>query len=197
MNTDYRKLCIDLFGTDNVEELKKIAQKVNNNRNAGRKRKLLDNDIKKIDELLKEGKSINEIAVLFNTTRQMISKYVNQHPEGDYTLGITYMYRNKPCTTIYVDFLNQKIAIKNKTDDMLHRAFGVKTNPDWNDFELFLEERCFQRTRGDIKEILKELNIDSYDTLQITEKTQGRMADDNMWLKFKYYDRGDGLNVPN
>ena len=27
MATDYRKLCIELFGTDNVAELKKIANK--------------------------------------------------------------------------------------------------------------------------------------------------------------------------
>ena len=39
MNTDYRKLCIELFGTDDVAELKKIAEKVSTNRNAGRKKK--------------------------------------------------------------------------------------------------------------------------------------------------------------
>ena len=29
--------------------------------------------------------------------------------------------------------------------------------------------------------------LDSYDPLQIVEKTKGRTADDNLWIKFKYY----------
>ena len=77
--------------------------------------------------------------------------------------------------------------IQNKTKDMLHRAFGVIENPTWNDFEMFLKDRCFSSTRGNAKEILKELQLTSYDPLQIVEKTRGRTAEDNMWLKFNYY----------
>ena len=49
MNTDYRKLCIELFGTDDVAELKKIAEKVSTNRNAGRKKKFTDKEIAEIE----------------------------------------------------------------------------------------------------------------------------------------------------
>ena len=35
--------------------------------------------------------------------------------------------------------------------------------------------------------ILKDLQLADYDTLQIVEKTQGRMAEDDLWLKFAYY----------
>ena len=40
MKTNYRELCIELFGTDNEQELRKIAKlvKQNNPRNAGKLR---------------------------------------------------------------------------------------------------------------------------------------------------------------
>lgn len=54
--------------------------------------------------------------------------------------------------------------------------------PDWKDFEYFLEERCFPRTRDHAEEILKELGLPFYDPLLIVEKTKGYMAGDQQWL---------------
>ncbi len=197
MNTDYKKLCLELFGTDDVEQLKQIAKKVNNNRNAGRKQKFTKEEIEKIEKLLQKGMTMNEVAKKYNTSRQIIDKYVNRPPQRGYTLRMTYMHGQNPCTIIDVDFLNEKVAIKNRTDDILHRAFGVVENPTWKQFEEFLEDRCFPRTRGNIKSILRDLNLDSYDPLQIVEKTKGRTADDNLWLKFKYYPQRRELNASN
>ena len=44
---DYRKLCVELFGTDDEATLRKIAAEYRkkNTRNAGRKRKIADEDI--------------------------------------------------------------------------------------------------------------------------------------------------------
>ena len=106
--------------------------------------------------------------------------------QNNYTMRMVYMFRDQPCTIIDLDFLNLKVSIQNKTDDFLHRAFGVIENPDWNDFEQFLEDRCFPKTRGNLKQILRDLNLDTYDPLQIVEKTQGRMADDDMWIQITY-----------
>jgi len=97
------------------------------------------------------------------------------------------MNKRTPCTEIDVDFLNQKICIQNYTDDILHRAFGILEKPTWEDFEDFLQYRCFSRTRGNEKEILKSLQLQAYDPLQIVEKTRGKITDDNMWLKIRYY----------
>lgn len=46
---DYRKLCVELFGTDDEATLRKIAAEYRkkNTRNAGRKRKIADEDIHK------------------------------------------------------------------------------------------------------------------------------------------------------
>ena len=196
MNIDYRKLCIELFGTDDVDELKTIADKirVKNPRNAGRKKKFTPKDVQKMRELLESGTTVNDIAKRFQTSRQIIGKYLNDNPAEGYTLRMTYMYKQYPCTVIDVDFLNQKIMIQNKTKDMLRRAFGVIEEPTWKDFNDFLKERCFPATRGNAKEILRQLQLTSYDPLQIVEKTRGRMAEDNMWLKFAYYHRGGAIN---
>ncbi len=189
---DYRKLCLKLFGTDDVNRLSEIARvyKTKNDRNAGRKRKLDSGDICQIEQLLADGMTINDVAAMYGTSRQVISKYINRPPEAGYTLRMTYMYRQYPCTVIDVDFLNRNIQIKNRTPDPLHRAFGVLERPSWEDFEAFLQDRCFPSTRGNAKSLLRALGVDTYDPLQIVEKTHGRMADDDMWLKFQYYEQG-------
>ena len=186
---DYRKLCLELFGTDDVDELTKIAQiyREKNSRKAGRKKKFTAEDVQTIRSLLENGMTMQEAAKRFNTSRQIIGKYLNEKPAEGYTLRMTYMYQQHPCTIIDVDFLNQRVMIQNKTKDMLHRAFGVVEHPTWDDFETFLKERCFPATRGNAKEILKQLQLTSYDPLQIVEKTRGRTAEDDMWLKFHYY----------
>ncbi len=190
MNTDYKKVCFELFGTDDVEELKKIANKLNDNRNAGRKQKFTPRDIQDIEKMLACGITINEIAKKYNTSRQIVHKYINRKPKETYTLRLNYMYLQHPCTIIDVDFLNEKIKIQNRTDDILHRAFGVIENPTWEQFNEFLKDRCFPETRGNLKTVLNDLGIDSYDPLQIIEKTKGKTADDNMWIKIKYYKNG-------
>jgi len=189
MATDYRKVCLNLFGTDDITELKKIADIANqkNPRNAGRKKRFTPEEIHKIRKQVEAGVTINDIAKQYGTHRQIISKYINNHPTPGCTMRITYMHKTKPCTIIDVDFLAQQVYITNKTDDLLHRAFGIKEKPTWADFEQFLADRCFPASRGNVKELLKELGTDGYDPLQIVEKTRGRTAEDNLWMNFKYY----------
>lgn len=189
---DYRNLCLELFGTDDVNELTRIAQtyKLKNPRKAGRKKKFTAEDVQTIRTLIENGMTVNDVAERFKTSRQIIGKYLNKKPADGYTLRITYMYHQHPCTVIDVDFLNQRVIVQNKTKDILHRAFGVVEHPTWDDFKLFLKDRCFPSTRGDVKEILKDLQLTSYDPLQIAEKTKGRTAEDDMWMKFHYYPVG-------
>ena len=78
----------------------------------------------------------------------------------------------------------------NKTDEVIHQAFGVKAKPNWEDFEYFLESRCFPRTRDHLKLVLRDLGLDSYDPLAIIEKTEGRMAEDKQWINLMYYHPG-------
>ena len=178
--TDYRKLCIDLFGTDNETELKDIADRLK----GGRKNKLTETDVKNAIEMQKNGKTTAEIAQTFNVSRQTISKYLNKPLNGNYVMRLDFMFRQKVCTEIYVNFADKKIKIVNRTNDIMKRAFGINENPDWNDFEQFLEERCFPKSRAFRKTILKKIGADGYDTLQILEKTDGRTAEDNQYVRF-------------
>ena len=188
---DYEALCRELFGTTDVSELKKIATQVNqkNPRHAGRKKKFTNEDIAAMRELRADGVPMQAIADRYGTSRQIVSKYLNQAPDNGYTMRMTLMYQNKPCTAIDVNFLQNKIRIQNYTKDILHRAFGVKENPTWEDFNVFLQDRFFPKTRGNIKTVLAELGLQDYDPLQIVEKTNGRTAEDDLWLKFQYYGR--------
>jgi len=197
VNTDYQKLCVALFGTDDINELKKIAKEINNknSRNAGRKKKFTQDDVREMKRLIADGVTVNEVARRFHTSRQVVGKYINTKPKEGYTLRMTYMYKQHPCTVIDVDFLNRRVMIENKTRDIFHRAFGVVEEPTWNDFEEFLKERCYSAARGDIKNILAQFRLTDYDPLQIVEKTRGRTVEDDMWLRFNYYPRGGMVRV--
>ena len=185
---DYRKLCVELFGTDDEAALRKIAAEYEkkNARDAGRKRKASDEDIRKMRTMRNAGASMQELARKFRISRQTVERYLNTSIGDGCTMRLTYMFRRQPCTVIDVNFLDRKVVIQNKTDDILHRAFGVIKDPTWNDFENFLRDRCFPQTRGNCKELLQEMGLTDYDPLQIAEKTKGRLADDEMWLRFRY-----------
>lgn len=188
MYVDYRALCIELFGTDDEQQLREIANNLKSNRNAGRKKKLNKTDMTDIRMLLNDGVSVADIARRYNTTRQTIYKQLKE-PYKKSTMQIRYMFKNRICTIINVDFLNETIEIVNLTEDILHRAFGAITQPTWKQFEEFLIERCFPATRGNVKALLKELGITTYDPLQIVEKTAGRTAEDELWMQFQYFPR--------
>lgn len=144
---DYRKLCVELFGTDDEATLRKIAAEYRkkNTRNAGRKRKIADEDIHKMRAMRNAGTSMQELARTFGLSRQTVERYLNTAAGDGCTMRITYMFRRQPCTVIDVDFLDQKVVIQNKTDDILHRAFGVLEHPTWNSNTIacpFIHSHC-------------------------------------------------------
>ena len=177
---DYRKLCIELFGTDDETELRKIAGRLR----GGRKNSLTEKDIDNAIKMQGRGMSTKKIAVHFGVSRQTISKYLNKPLTGSYVMRLDFMYKQKVCTESYVDFENKQIKIINRTNDIMKRAFGVNENPTWEDFESFLEERCFPNSRALKKTILQRIGVESYDPLQILELNKGRTAEDNQYINF-------------
>ena len=159
-----------IFGTTDIYELKQISRDADNYRclkadmnnssisekkkNTGRKNSFTEEQLAHILALQNRGEKITDIARQYRVSRQ----------------------------TIYSQIKREKIKIKNYTDQIIFRAFGVVTEPDWADFEYFLEERCFPRTRDHRKDILREMGLPFYDPLLIIEKTQGRMSDDHQWI---------------
>ena len=177
---DYRKLCIELFGTDDENELRKIAGRLR----GGRKKALTEKDIAFALELQTKGVGTKEIADYFGVSRQTISKYLNKPLTDSYVMRLDFMFKQKVCTEIYVDFEHKQIKIINRTNDIMKRAFGVNEKPTWEDFESFLEERCFPNSRALKKTILQRIGVDSYDPLQILELNKGRTAEDNQYINF-------------
>lgn len=104
-------------------------------------------------------------------------------PEKKYPMRIWYMLRQEICSVIDVDERARKLAVYNYVNNPMKRAFGRTDKPTFEQYEEFLESRCFPRTRDKMKIMLKELELPFYDPLMIIEKTQGRMAEDEFWLR--------------
>lgn len=107
----------------------------------------------------------------------------NRIPEKTLPIRLWYMYKEKACTIIDVDDRKQLVRIKNFTKNRQFRAFGVNEEPDYEDYQEFLESRCFPASRDKMKLILRDLNLPFYDPFMIIERTQGRMAEDDFWIK--------------
>ena len=104
-------------------------------------------------------------------------------PEKVYPLRLWYMSGDQVSTIIDVDEQNRKVEIHNYTKDYIARAFGVIECPSFEDYEAFLESRCFPRTRDKMKLVLEDLGLPFYDPFMIIEKTEGRMAEDDFWIR--------------
>ena len=183
-----------------------------NERGAGRKPKFTEAQIKEIRTKRERGKSVSALANEYGVSRQTLSTYLNKQDQQmeqiieslrvwreynrsfqednvvEYSVRMDFMCDEECCTQILVDFRRERIKIRNTTDKVMLRAFGINRNPTWEDFTDFLEDRCFPRSRDNLKLILKDLELDFYDPINIIEKTQGRMGEDMQWIKITYLD---------
>lgn len=106
-------------------------------------------------------------------------------PEKKYPLRMWYMHETTVCSMIDVDENNRRVFIKNYTNKVMFRAFGKVEKPTFEQYEEWLESRCFPKERDKMKLVLRELNLPFYDPLMIIEKTGGRMAEDKFWIKIE------------
>ena len=93
--------------------------------------------------------------------------------------------KDTPCTLIDVDEMQKIVHIRNYVDNIQFRAFGIKEDPTIEDYNEFLESRCFPRTRDKMKLVLRDLGIPFYDPYLIIQKTEGRMAEDDFWIRIE------------
>lgn len=106
-------------------------------------------------------------------------------PKQMYPIRLWYMHKQEVCTILDVDERNRRIRIQNYTNNYIFRAFGREEKPTFEQYEEFLESRCFPRSRDKMKLILKDLDLPFYDPMLIIEKTQGRMAEDDFWIRIE------------
>ena len=106
-------------------------------------------------------------------------------PEKVYPIRLWYMHGKNVCSIIDVNEMTKQVHVKNYTDNAMFRAFGALENPDYEQYTEFLKSRCFPESRDKLKLVLKDLGLPFYDPLMIIEKTEGRMAEDDFWIRIE------------
>lgn len=101
-------------------------------------------------------------------------------------LTIKYYNKDELSTEIYVNEEMKSIEIKNFTEHLMSRAFGINETPSWENFNEFLKSRCFPENRQHVKLELKRLGLNEYDPLAICKATSGRNYKDSRWMQFEY-----------
>ena len=114
--------------------------------------------------------------------KQTMQEYKDTHNSNN-LLQLQFFHGDSLCTTILADETAEKVLIENHTSDPLYTAFGVNDDPDWQDYQSFLEERCIPKSRAGLQEYLNAIGIDEYHPLEIIRKTKGKMAEDRSWLE--------------
>ena len=121
---------------------------------------------------------------------KMLEKYPEypkqiELPEKTMPIRLWYMHNQTVCTIIDVNEIKKEVAITNYTDNVMFNAFGIIEKPDYNMYLEFLESRCFPKTRDKLKLVLSDLGLPFYDPFMIVEKTEGRMAEDDFWIRIE------------
>ncbi len=98
---------------------------------------------------------------------------------------ISFFDEQTLCSVIYADFTDQSLTVENFCKDPVKTAFGNCSQPDWKDFQWFLEERCISNHRDGLQHYLRELQLDEYDPVAIIQKTKGRMSEDQQWIQIE------------
>ena len=105
--------------------------------------------------------------------------------QGHSLMKLSYFDGEKLCTIIIADMTEHALCVENYTDRVIKTAFGNNFVPTWEDLQYFLEERCIPRARAGLREYLEAIGLDEYDPVEIIKKTEGRMAEDDQWLRIE------------
>lgn len=96
---------------------------------------------------------------------------------------LSYYDAQTLCTKIAADYQEKTICIENYVFNVLKTAFGNNQEPTWEDYQSFLEGRCIPRSRAGLRDYLDSIDVEEYDPLEIIQKTSGRMAEDQQWIR--------------
>ena len=133
-----------------------------------------------------------EVALSFDgrtitiSRRLSMDEFIASKCEQGHTLTkLLYFDRDKLCTTIIADSTERVLCVENHTDHVIKTAFGNNFVPTWEDLQDFLEERCIPRSRAGLREYLEAIGVEEYDPIEIIKKTEGRIAEDEQWIKLE------------
>ena len=133
---------------------------------------------KKKAEISFDGKSITITPEL--SIKEFYKKKIDL---GNDVKILDYYDKDRICTRIYADFSDKEVKAENYTQATVKTAFGNNSSPSWEDFEAFLKERCISESREGLGAYLEAIGLYEYNPLEIINKTEGRMAEDEQWVK--------------
>lgn len=92
-----------------------------------------------------------------------------------------YFHKDTLLSTVTYDPVTKKGVSVSTGSELL----PFPEHPTWKQLMNFFEDRCFERGRGDVRQILKVLELDFYDPYLIAQKTRGQLWDDFYWIRFE------------
>ena len=112
---------------------------MSNERNAGRKPKITDEQLNKIISRHESGESLSALADEFGISRQALHKRIKESQEKPVT--INWVVDDRLVSTITVDVRRQALTLANYAVQLSKLPFGFNTNPTWQEFVRLLEEK--------------------------------------------------------
>ena len=100
-------------------------------------------------------------------------------------MKLKYMWKNDCVADIEYDFMSRKVFVINYTDVIWKRPFGVHLDPSFQDFENFLESRCFPKDRVNRDQLLEDMGLFAYSPYGIVKIMHGVQSDDYGWILFE------------
>ena len=136
--------------------------------------------------------SDREVELCFDGSQIILSKRMGidtfiecARKKGHSLYLFSYYNRETLCSRIAADYTDRNVSVENQVEDYLRTAFGNNRLPCWEDLQHFLEERCIPRSRAGLREYLEAIGVEEYDPIEIIKKTEGRMAEDEQWIRIE------------
>ena len=117
-----------------------------NERNAGRKPKVTEEELNNLISRHESGESISALAAEYGVSRQALYKRIR---ENNYKpVRIEYYADGQLCTLIEADFRHEDVKVVNYDERLSKHAFGYIDKPKWQDFLDLLEKHYFDAKAG-------------------------------------------------
>ncbi|SDB29135.1 Helix-turn-helix domain of resolvase [Pseudobutyrivibrio sp. YE44] len=114
---------------------------MSNERNAGRKPTITDEQLNEIKERYENGESLSSLALEHGVTRQALHKRLQAKAEQP--VQIDWIVDGERVSTLQVDFHKRGLVLSNYVMEISKLPFGFNNNPTWQQFASLLEEKYF------------------------------------------------------
>lgn len=97
-----------------------------------------------------------------------------------------FVFRSKyyNIAEVFANTKTGEVWFTNFLDDAIILPFNRKTNATMCDLIEFFEDRCFERGRFDLRDILDRLGLVEYNPFHIVYRYGGKAAEDHFWIDF-------------